>query len=634
MRIPLLPGTPNSMSRPPSAASLFPGTISTHSRVQRSTLPQCLFHPCVLALCVLAGATRSPAAQALSIAHRGGALYAPENTIAAFTNSLAVTDLMETDAQITSDGKFVIMHDLTVDRTTDGTGAIASQTLAQLKLLDAGSWYSTNYIGQRIPTMEEMITITLPSVIPFIEVKAGVASAYVAEFQRLNVVTNIILQSFDWNFLAAAHALEPNLRLCALGSGTLTAANLISITNAGARMVSWAGANVTSNEVALAHGLGLTLFVWTINSAAQITNFINLGVDGIVSDDPWAVRGVPPPIVFITNPPPAPTFLGDRLVAYWKMDDGLANAFATVVTDSLNANHATLVRNDGLSHWISGSSAKLGGSLQLAGANAYANMPTDANLNLNTNELSFSMWINLEQLPAQLATSFGPIYDSTADCYVLYLDKGNNELRFKITDINGHAARPGIAATFLQTNQWLHLTAVYNGNAGSAGRASIYLNGVLLDTHLGNDNAPGTGLTGNVKIGQVASLGREGPAGANYFSGMVDDFALWKRALTPTEIQNIFNGGQLGQSLGDLLIQPTNLLTITSIKQTPPGVHLEINFQNQGPWSSFQLRRATNIAGPYSPISGLVPADLGSGNYRYDYSPTNTASEFFRIEGS
>lgn len=584
-------------------------------------------------LIVLAGALPSPAVVVISIAHRGGSLYAPENTLAAFTNSLAVTDLMETDAQITSDGKFVIMHDLTVDRTTDGTGTIASQTLVQLKQLDAGSWFAPRYTGQRIPTMEEMITTTLPSAIPFIEVKAGAAASYVAEFQRLNVVTNIILQSFDWNFLAAAHALDPNLRLCALGSGTLTAANLISITNAGARMVSWAGGNITANEVGLAHGMGLTLFVWTINSGAEITNFINLGVDGIVSDDPWAVRGVPPPIVVITNPPPAPTYLADRLVAYWKLDDGLANAFATSVMDSNHTNHATLVRNDGISHWMNGSTAKLGGSLQLAGSNAYVNIPTNANLNLNANELSLSMWVWLDQLPAQLATSFGAIFDSTTDCYVLYLDKGNNELRFKITDSNGHAARPGIATAFLQTNQWLHVAATYNGNAGNAGRAAIYLNGALMDSHLGNDNTPGAGLTANVKIGQAATVGREGPTGGNYFSGMMDDLAIWKRALTPTEIQNIFRDGQLGQSLGDLLIQPTNLLTITAIKQTSPGVQLAIHFQNQGPWSSFQLRRATNLAGPFFLIPGLVPVALGSGNYRYDYSPTNLSNEFFRVEG-
>lgn len=311
-------------------------------------VPRMLFCRWVLILTFLAAALRSPGAPVLSIAHRGGALFAPENTLAAFSNSLAVTDLMETDAQITSDGKFVLMHDLTVDRATDGTGAIVSQTLAQLRLLDAGSWFAAQYIGQRIPTLEELITNTLPSVIPFIEVKAGAAANYVAEFQRLNVVSNIILQSFDWNFLAAAHALEPNLRLCALGSGTMTAASLLAITNAGARMVSWAGANVSANEVSLAHRMGLTLFVWTINNPTQITNYINLGGDGMVSDDPWAVRGGPPPIVVITNPPPPPTYLADRLVAYWKMDDGLANAYATEVTDRHHINHAAFFPIAGL----------------------------------------------------------------------------------------------------------------------------------------------------------------------------------------------------------------------------------------------------------------------------------------------
>jgi len=318
---------------------------------------------------------------------------------------------------------------------------------------------------------------------------------------------------------------------------------------------------------------------------------------------------------------------------YWKMDDGLANTFATTVTDSTSTNHATFVRGDGISHWISGSEAKLGGSLQLAGLDAYANIPTNANLNINTNELTLATWVKLGQMPAQLTTSFGAIFDSTTDCYVLYLDKGNNELRFKITDATAAAARPGIAATFLQTNQWLHIAATYNGNAGSAGRASIYLNGTLMDVHIGNDSAPGSGLTGNVKSGQVASMGREGPTGGNGFFGLVDDLAIWKRALAQTEIQNIFDGGQLGQSVGDLLIQTTNLLMITSIRQAP-GAQLEINFRNLGPWSSFQLCRATNLAGPYFPIPDLVPAALGSGNYRCNYSPTNTMSEFFRIEGS
>jgi hypothetical protein len=81
------------------------------------------------------------------------------------------------------------------------------------------------------------------------------------------------------------------------------------------------------------------------------------------------------------------------------------------------------------------------------------------------------------------------------------------------------------------------------------------------------------------------------------------------------------------------MIQPTHLLTITSIQRTSPGGQLQINFQNLGPWSSFQLHRSANVAGPCFPISGLVPTALGGGNFRFNYSPTNNTSEFYRIEG-
>lgn len=569
-------------------------------------------------------------APVLSIAHRGGSLYAPENTIASFELALGATDLMETDTHVTSDGQIVIMHDGTVDRTTDGTGAIASMTLAQIKALDAGSWFSPAFTGERVPTMEEMITNTLPGAIPFIERKAGAASVYVAEFQRLGVVSNIIFQAFDWNFLAQVHALEPNLKLCGLGSGTLTLANLISITNAGATMVSWAGANVNTNEVVLAHSLGMQIFVWTIDSPSEIQRFKDMGVDGVVSNNPWAVRGVPPPINTATN---QATFLSDRLITYWKLDDGLTNSMATTVTDSLGTSSATLVRNDGQSHWISGANAMLGGSLAVAYTNAFVNFPSNSVMNINTNALTLSAWVKLENLPAQLATSFGAIFDSTTDCYVLYLDKNNNELRFKVTDAAGHAARPGIGAWFLQTNQWLHVAATYNGAAaGGPGNAAIYLNGQLMDTHIGNDNTPGAGLTGNVKTGQVAAMGREGPTGGSGFTGMVDDFALWKRALALSEIQTIYTNGMAGLSLGDLLRQPTDSIEFVSVRKIT-GPALEITFHNLGPWQAFRLLRAAQLNGPFQLVPNLTPVSLGGNQYRFNYPLGADSVEYFRIEG-
>lgn len=570
------------------------------------------------------------AAEVLSIAHRGYALLAPENTVAAFRAALDHADLVESDVRVTSDGQLVIMHDETVDRTTDGAyaGAVSALTLAQVKALDAGAWFSPAFAGERVPTFDEMLTNIVPRATALIEHKAGAAAAYVAALRRLGAVSNVVLQSFDWTFLANARALEPGLRLAALGSGALTSASLASVTNAGARIVAWEKSAIGAAGVGLVHAAGLTLYAWTVDSPVEMQRLIELGVDGIISNDPARVRQLQP------GNPNELTRLRDGLVAYWRMDDGLANAFATQVADSQGTNHGTLVRNDGASHWFGAGVAKLGGCLKLEGASAFVNLPRTDGLDLNTNALTLCAWVRLPLLPSQLSTSFGAILDSTTDCYVLYLDRANKELRFKVTDANGHAARPGIPETALPTNQWIHVAATFSSGAGPAsGQAAIYLNGQLLDVHLGNDNTAPVGLTGNVKTGQAASLGREGPTGGNYFTGYVDDLALWHRALTGADIARLHAAGQAGRELGELLIEPSPLLQILSVQRLDGDGHLEIRFQNHGSWTAFQLRRAAVASGPFTRIEGLAPTSLGGGQYRFTCPPGANASGYFRIEG-
>jgi hypothetical protein len=167
--------------------------------------------------------------------------------------------------------------------------------------------------------------------------------------------------------------LEPNVRLCALGSGTLSGSTLASITNTGARIVAWEQSTVASNEIALVHNTGLSLFVWTVDGPA-IERFIDLGVDGIISDDPGMVKTL--------REAGTNTFgkLGDQLVSYWKMDDGLTNAFSTTVADSTGTNSATLVRNDGASHWFAGGTARFGGCLKLEGTKRVRDPATNRQL--------------------------------------------------------------------------------------------------------------------------------------------------------------------------------------------------------------------------------------------------------------
>ena len=92
------------------------------------------------------------------IAHRGASAYAPENTLAAFDKALDLGAAhVEFDLHFSADGQVVVIHDDTVDRTTNGSGAVAALTLAQLKSLDAGSWFAAQFSEERIPTLVELL---------------------------------------------------------------------------------------------------------------------------------------------------------------------------------------------------------------------------------------------------------------------------------------------------------------------------------------------------------------------------------------------------------------------------------------------------------------------------------------------
>lgn len=234
--------------------------------------------------------------------------------------------------------------------------------------------------------------------------------------------------------------------------------------------------------------------------------------------------------------------LTNHVVAYWKMDDGQKNPAETIMTDETGQNSTTITA--GLpDYWLSEPAARFGGALHVDGENVYAVINPSPSLDINTNALTVSLWVKLEQLPSQLPGSYGSIYDSVGDEYVIYTDKGNKELRFKVTLANGQAARPGIPESMLKLGEWMHIVAVYDGNASpTVGEARIYLNGELVDKHVGHDGAPGTGLTANVRAGQLAAIGRPGTQASNYYVGAVDDLAIWRQALNIDAIGYLSSG--------------------------------------------------------------------------------------------
>ncbi len=234
--------------------------------------------------------------------------------------------------------------------------------------------------------------------------------------------------------------------------------------------------------------------------------------------------------------------LTNRIAAYWKMDDGLSNAAATLMVDSVGVNHSIITA--GLAdYWLSPPPAsKFGGALHVDGDNVYAIIQPSTSLDIGTNALTVSLWVKLEQLPSQLPGSYGSIYDSQSDQYVIYADKGNKEIRFKVTTSNG-PARPGIPESKLKLGEWLHIVGLYDGKArATCGEARVYLDGELMDVHVGSDSAPGTLLTGNVNSGQLAGIGRAGTPAGNSYVGAIDDVAIWSQALTVDAIGYLSSG--------------------------------------------------------------------------------------------
>src|SRR5712692_10539889 len=109
------------------------------------------------------------------VAHRGASGHAPENTLAAFRKAVALgATFIETDLQLSRDAHFVAIHDEAVNRTTNGQGAVHGMTLTELRRLDAGSWFGSDFAGERIPTLEEILEFSKKNdVVFYLEIKPG-----------------------------------------------------------------------------------------------------------------------------------------------------------------------------------------------------------------------------------------------------------------------------------------------------------------------------------------------------------------------------------------------------------------------------------------------------------------------------
>ncbi|MBN1845364.1 MAG: hypothetical protein JW810_06740 [Sedimentisphaerales bacterium] len=226
------------------------------------------------------------------VAHRGYSAAAPENTIASCNASRGYADMVEFDVRDTVDGHLILMHDATVDRTTNGIGSVAAMTFNELRALDAGSWFSPEFTGELVPLMTEAILACRPDMVPFIERKTGDAQHYVDLIRSLRMEEKVIIISFDWDFLEDVETLAPGIKTGALGSGELTAGTIQNIQAQGIDFIDWAHDSVSAATIDLVHGYGMEFHVWTVNNAGRMTDLISWGIDGITTDNPELLQDV------------------------------------------------------------------------------------------------------------------------------------------------------------------------------------------------------------------------------------------------------------------------------------------------------------------------------------------------------
>jgi glycerophosphoryl diester phosphodiesterase len=227
----------------------------------------------------------------LVIAHRGASGNAPENTWAAFRKAIALgASFIETDLQLSRDARFVAIHDATVNRTTNGQGAVHDMTLADLRKLDAGSWFGSEFAGERIPTLEEILEFSKKNdVVFYLEIKPGGSwggeHALIGSLRESGEIPRTVVISFDPSIVLNLRKIEPTLMTGLLYDGQIENP-LDKAVAIGARQLVVRGDLVTPALISEAKKKDLQVVCWTVNHPAHMRLLAAAGVDGIMSDYP------------------------------------------------------------------------------------------------------------------------------------------------------------------------------------------------------------------------------------------------------------------------------------------------------------------------------------------------------------
>ncbi len=227
------------------------------------------------------------------IAHRGAGKLAPENTLAAFRHGASFGYRMfEFDVKLSGDGKSVLMHDATLDRTTSGHGRVDAHTLDELAMLDAGSWHGPAFAGEPVPTLAAIARYTQANgflvnieikPVPGAEYRTGAAVALDALSLWKGAAVPPLLSSFSEVALEAARLAAPDLP-CALLLDKLPADWLDRLKRLDCVALDSNHRELDAKVIADAHAAGFKVLCYTVNDPARARDLLSWGLDGLITD--------------------------------------------------------------------------------------------------------------------------------------------------------------------------------------------------------------------------------------------------------------------------------------------------------------------------------------------------------------
>lgn len=223
------------------------------------------------------------------IAHRGASSYAPENTLAAFDLALEMdVRHLELDVHLSSDGHVVVIHDDTLDRTTNGSGPVTSHTLAALQELDAGSWFGAAFTGARIPTLDEVLERYKGRAHIHTEIKGhttGLSHRTADLVRHHRMVDQVTMTSFQRVRLEEIRAFAPELPTGWL-AGEVSEAMIAQAREMGVSQICPGARSVTPDLVRRLHTAGFVVRAWGVTTEALMRQVVEASADGMTVNFP------------------------------------------------------------------------------------------------------------------------------------------------------------------------------------------------------------------------------------------------------------------------------------------------------------------------------------------------------------